>query len=91
LIFINKFSGKEHYLLMQIRTGFNENVKNRYISIIFAQMDLPAYIRRRYWKAKSILGNVIRSLYPPIYMKVHEKNLSSMGSVPMLLQKMIYG
>ena len=76
---------------MQIRTGFNENVKNRYISIIFAQMDLPAYIRRRYWKAKSILGNVIRSLYPPIYMKVHEKNLSSMGSVPMLLQKMIYG
>jgi hypothetical protein len=28
-------------------------------------MDLPAYIRRRYWKAKGILGNVIRSLYPP--------------------------
>jgi len=36
-------------------------------------MDLPAYIRRRYWKAKGILGNVIRSLYPPIYMTVHEK------------------
>ena len=27
----NKFSGNEHYLLMQIRTGFNENVKNKYI------------------------------------------------------------
>jgi len=36
-------------------------------------MDLPAYIRMRYWKAKGILGNVIRSLYPPIYITVHEK------------------
>jgi len=36
-------------------------------------MDLPAYIRGRYCKARGILGNVIRSLYPPIYMTVHEK------------------
>jgi len=91
LIFIHKFSGNEHYLLMQIRTGFNENVKNRYISIIFAQMDLPPYIRRRYWKAKGILGNVTRRLYPPIYMRVHEKESFIDGISAMLLRKMIYG
>ena len=36
-------------------------------------MDYLTYMRRRYWKAKGITGNIVRSLYPPFYMMLNKK------------------